>query len=506
MRFAVIVLIILAIVSVISMFLGEFYPVRAGGPGWQEMWQQKLGLSKPVFDILLFFQLHDPFRSWWFQILLSLLSLSLLACILARLPIVIRSLRTSEIRQSDAIMKMPLSRSFTVGNAPEQVLEKIPHGFNYAREQVEGETRLAGSFAAIAKIGPILAHTGLLCLALGGLFASWLGVSTRIAGLPGDVLTDPAFNFKARVDSFRIEYYPLGLGQYVLVDDAFIGKIIGKEKNNVFTLETEGSHGGAPQTMQVEGKRLRNHFDINMDRGNIKDYVSVVTIMENDREVLTTHVEVNHPLRYKNFRFYQTSFDPDNPRVTTSIDSVRLVAKSADGTAVIDTMTLTSQGSLRLPDGSEVAMADFLPDFRMSGGAPTSASAELRNPAVLFQVNRDDKELYHQWSFLKNPFMHTAPAATYSFQALEIFGARSSITYPTVLEVKKSPGTGIIWVGFILMTIGMFLAFYIIPQRVWLVIRGSGTGKSEVFIGGYCQKSHHAFTEKFERWVERMKG
>ena len=34
--------------------------------------------------------MHDPFRSWWYRLLLGLLCLSLFACILERLPIIWR--------------------------------------------------------------------------------------------------------------------------------------------------------------------------------------------------------------------------------------------------------------------------------------------------------------------------------------------------------------------------------------------------------------------------------
>jgi cytochrome c biogenesis protein len=506
MKFAVIVLIILALVSVICLFIGEFYPVKAGGPGWEEMWRKQLGWSKPVFDLFIFFKLHDPFRSWWFQTLLILLSLSLLACIIERLPIVIRSLRSSEPRDADAILKSPLNESFTARGKPEEVLKRIPGGFRYIRQKSGEEWRLTGSFASFAKIGPILAHTGLLCLALGGLIGSWLGFATQIGGLPGDIVNDPALTFQARVDSFRIEYYPLGIGQWVVVDDAFMGKIIEKGKDNHFTVETEASHGKETRTMEIEGSRLRNQYDINMDRGNIKDYITQLTVLENGKEMVTQKVRVNHPLRYKGFRFYQTSFDPDNPRVEATVDSAIIVIYALDGKTVIDTITVEGDKPSSLPDGTQLQLTRFLPDFRMGEGAPTSASAQMRNPAVQLEVTKDSQKQYHQWSFLKNPFMHTAQNATYSFQVTDIYGAKANLTYPTVLEVKKTPGTELIWLGFILVSIGMMLSFYVLPQRIWLVIRQSGSEKSEVIMAAHCQKSHDAFQHKFEGWVETIKG
>jgi hypothetical protein len=44
-----------------------------------------------------------------------------------------------------------------------------------------------------------------------------------------------------------------------------------------------------------------------------KDYRSVVSIFENGIERRHQTIEVNHPLKYKGFSFYQANFDPDNP-------------------------------------------------------------------------------------------------------------------------------------------------------------------------------------------------
>jgi len=45
--------------------------------------------------------------------------------------------------------------------------------------------------------------------------------------------------------------------------------------------------------------------------GVIKDYVSDVSIIENAKEVEHKTIEVNHPLHYRGYHFYQHSYDPD---------------------------------------------------------------------------------------------------------------------------------------------------------------------------------------------------
>jgi cytochrome c biogenesis protein len=502
MKFAIVLLVIIAIVSVAALFIGEFYPVRASGPGWQEFWQKQLGINKTLFNFLTFLEIHDPYRSWWYQILLGLLSLSLFACILDRLPIVIRSMRISPPRDSVEIEKMPSAKKLNVSRLPDQVRRSMPPFFSYREEKHGDEIRLAGQRSALGYIGPILAHIGMLGLVLGGIISSLGGYNTQVAGLPGEVVKDSSFDFSVRIDSFMITYHPLGIGQYVLVDNNQIGKIVDRGKGELFKVEVSPEEG-VIQVEAIEASRLRNQFDIQNDRGNIKSYITILTVLENEQEKLTKRIEVNHPLRYKGFRFYQASFDPDHPRVESSIDSAQIVIKSAADGAVIDTAQLRFGVPLRLPDGNDLVLARFLPDFRLEGNKPVSASAQMRNPAVLLEVRQNDQELYHQWAFLRADFPHTASAATYSFSAGGVFGFSSSITYPTILEVNKNPGSWIIWLGFILCTVGLALAFYLTPQRLWVVIRNNQKG-SIVHIAGSTTRNPDLFRQRFEHWIEQI--
>jgi cytochrome c biogenesis protein len=505
MKFAIILLVVIAVVSVLSLFIGEFYPVKATGPGWQEFWHQQLGWSKPLFNFFTFLELHDPYRSWWYQILLFLLSLSLFACILERIPIALRAMRIGEPRSAEEIDRMNLSLSFTASGSESEVEKRLPGLFRYRKERSAGETRYAGLHGAMSNLGPILAHTGMLGLVLGGFFSSILGFSTRVSGVPGDLMTDPGFDFAVRVDSFKIEYHPLGVGQWVLVDNAFLGKIIGKEGDGSFVVEVQ-SHRGGTSHIAADASRLQNQFDIEMDRGNIRDYISVLTVIEGDREIFTKRIEVNHPLRYRGFRFYQASFDPSQPVVEADFDSAKIVVTASSGGSDPDTIYVRSGATHPLPDGSRLRIAKFLPDFKLDGGKAASASAAMRNPALLLQVSRADSELYHQWSFLKMDFPHTDQNAAYTFQALDIAGAKTSVSYPTILEVNRNPGSWVIWLGFILATLGLILSFYLVPQRLWVAIRQKDSGRCEVHIGGVSSKNPDLFKSRVEHWAARLKG
>ena len=77
MKFAVWILIVIALVSLVSLFILEFYPINDNISGWETVYKEKYG---QIFYIMKALQLQHPFRSWWYQGLLGLLSLSLLLC------------------------------------------------------------------------------------------------------------------------------------------------------------------------------------------------------------------------------------------------------------------------------------------------------------------------------------------------------------------------------------------------------------------------------------------
>jgi hypothetical protein len=61
----------------------------------------------------------------------------------------------------------------------------------------------------------------------------------------------------------------------------------------------------------------------------------------------------------------------------------------------------------RIPESSlEVKVGDFLPDLIIQGKVFTTATDELKNPAVHVTVSEGGKELFKGWLFSLFPMMH----------------------------------------------------------------------------------------------------
>ncbi len=90
--------------------------------------------------------------------------------------------------------------------------------------------------------------------------------------------------------------------------------------NPAIYIEATGAHGTVYEWIFAENAQVWWYPDGNFallyqeEREMIKDFKSTLTVIENGKEVKTEVIEVNVPLSYKGFDFYQANYDPDNPK------------------------------------------------------------------------------------------------------------------------------------------------------------------------------------------------
>ena len=501
MKFAIWMLVIIAFVSLISMFIVEFYPIDTFMPNWEEVYAEKYGA---LFGVMKVLHLNDPYRAFWYQVLLAVLTLSLLLCVYDRLPKALKS--TFEIKFIKKTGEFESYQQNAKLNIEDDFIGKIKSalsGYKVTQKKEEDKLLISANRSRLGYLGPVGTHIGMLFLLIGGLATIW-GYASRGNGFPGDFIESDDFNFKVRVDDFNIVYYPLGIGQWVLVEDRMLGKIVKRLPDDKFRIQFTSRNQEFYH--DVEASRIRNQFDIETDRGNIKDYVSALTVVDNDVEVKSMQIEVNKPLRYKGFRFYQTSFDTRRPKIQAEFDSVQVEISSIESASIIDTVWLPWDKELRLPDKTLVKSTRFLPHFQMSSDGIISASASMVNPAVELTVSKesDGDHLYHQWCFYGKEFHGASQDAKYSFKILEIVNPVAEAKYMTILEIKKNQGYFIIWAGLIIASIGLILSFYFLPQHIWITLE-KDENKSFAYIAGYSPSRGSLFIEKFNEIVKTLR-
>jgi len=487
MKFAIWTLIVLGALSLAAMIVGELYD--------PESLRRAQGFGP---DLLRVLRMDDPFRSWWYRLLLGILCLSLFACVLERMPIIWR-LWTKKPSPDTSWLKSIRSGIVRTVNCSPGALQSRLHGFGW---RLKTDALWIGERGRIGLWGPLFTHSGMLLIGLGALVASFGGTNTRLSGFAGDVVKMPGMPFAVRIDSFRVVYYPLQPGQWVMVDEAWVGRLARRQSDSLWQVRRMG-HDESEEVLTVAAERIRNRFASEMDRANIKRYSAYVTVIENGQETARQEIAVNSPLRRAGFRLYQSSYDPDRPRFAASFDSLR-VQISDTVTGITDAITLRPGIETAVPrDTVKVTAGQLLPHFKLGQQGAFSESEEFINPAVQLVFRGPSGFEKSRWIFLKFPSHETGPGR-YAYRIASLHGERATAELRTIFEVRHTHGGALLWLGFIFGTLGLLLSFYVV-HRV-LYVEWPAAGQGEIKLTGLSRKTIRLYERELDSLIEKVRA
>ncbi len=491
MKFAIWILILLGALSLLSLFVGEL-----ADPQMLEQ-QPKDALGAAGRLVYVLFEMSDPFRSWWYRGMLGVLCLSLLACILERTPIIWKlwTRRPSPDTSWLGDVKSAIVRWSTATREKLQPLLNSRFTWRLKTDDV-----WVGEHGRFGMWGPLLTHFGLLLLGVGALATSFGSTSHRAGGFAGETVRVEGMPFEVRVDSFRVIYYPLQVGQIVLAEGEWVGKIIGRNADSSWMVERWLS-ADERQRVSLLDFDLTNRWDNDRDRGNIRKYTSYVTVIEDGREVETREVSVNSPLRHSGYRFYQSSYDPDHPRVIANADTVVIAVEDSSGN-LIRQLVLKSGTSIQVPgDTVSLSAGKVLPDFKMDNQFKAySASERFQNPAVELTLRGEHGFEKTAWSFL-NFGGHGRLGGNYQYRVTELRGTHASVEFATIFEIKRTLGTEILWLGFIISSIGLLLCFYVTHRVIY--VEWEGPRRESTRLIGLTRKMSQLYANDLDRLLGR---
>ncbi|MBU1638238.1 cytochrome c biogenesis protein ResB [bacterium] len=490
MKFAIWILIVLGTMSLIAMFVGEFYQPRLMRPA-------QGGFDVFVRWLLTVFQMEQAFSSWWYRLLLGILCLSLFACILKRTPLVWR------------IWTLPPPDVSVIQSSPTAIYKETTLTQNEVKHRLGAVWRFRAdtdkvSVAEKGRLGmwgPLLTHIGMLLLGIGALVTSFGNYAFHMGGYAGDMVQLEGMPFTVQIDSFRVTYYPLQPMQWVLVDEAWIGRLVKKDKDDVWEVLRWSRDGEV--TEQVEAERIRNRFDNERDRGNIQKFSSFVTIFEDGVPVDRTEIAVNDPLRRAGFRFYQSSYDTDNPQYEADYDSIEIVASDTSA-GVRHSFYLSPGEAVQVPDDTlSIRAGRLLPDFKIGqNNFKFSGSDQFINPGlelIFFGPNGFSKS---EWVLLN--VERGGQPGQYDYALTKLFGERAREEYATIFEIKYTVGTWILWLGFIVATLGLMLSFYLTHKVVYFVWPEGA--RTSTYVIGTSRRMPLEFEQELGRMLEKAEG
>ncbi|PXW17413.1 cytochrome c biogenesis protein ResB [Paraburkholderia caballeronis] len=405
MRFAISLLVILAIASVIGTVLTQDDPypnyVNQFGPFWA--------------DIFRSLSLYTVYSAWWFMLILGFLVVSVSLCVIRNGPKMIADLRSwkDKVREG-SLRAFHHKGEFTVeGGTRAQTADTLAKlagrlGYRFVTREADGATLIAGKRGALTKIGYIFAHLAIVVICIGGLLDSnlpiklqmWLFDKTPIRS--NAVINDIAAEHRLPVTNPTFRGYAwVPEGQYV--STAILNQPDGSLIQDLpFSIELK--------------KFIVDYYSTGMPKLFASD---IVVIDHRTGQRIPARVEVNQPFQYAGVSIYQSSFqDGGSQMQMTGWPMTGASAKSfAFGGAIGASAPLGA--SAPGADGQTIEFADFRAinvenisngsgatdtrgvahqslkeafDERLGSGAKTSKPLDLRNvgPSVQYKVRDKD--------------------------------------------------------------------------------------------------------------------
>ncbi|MBA4390206.1 MAG: hypothetical protein C0399_04635 [Syntrophus sp. (in: bacteria)] len=201
--------------------------------------------------------------------------------------------------------------------------------------------------------------------------------------------------------------------------------------------------------------------------GQPKDYVSTVEVIEGGTIVKEKDIRVNDPLYHKGIRFYQSSYG----KKTSFLFHV------AD-----EAVALTEQEPFQ-KKGLALMVVRFAEEIHNLGPGVQIAYLEGDRPQS-------------RWFLLNVEKMKSQVIGGVAVRFDEI----REESY-TGIEVARDPGVFVVWTGFALMLLGLYVNFFTYYRRVYVVSAADG-----IIVAGYALKNKEAFKKEFEKLKEDIYG
>ncbi|MBP7452688.1 MAG: cytochrome c biogenesis protein ResB [Ottowia sp.] len=298
MRFAIALLTVICIASVIGTVLKQHEPAvnytNQFGPFWAELF---LGLK-----------LNAVYSAWWFLLILAFLVVSTSLCVLRNAPKFLADMRTyKENIREQSLKAFHHKASAELALAPEAEAQRIGQmlvGGGWKVRLQERDTPAGKGWMVAAKkgtankIGYIAAHSAIVLICLGGLFDGDLFVRALTWMGGKQVYTGGGFVSEVKAEHRLPEGNPAFRGNLVVAEGTQSSTAILNQSDGILLQEL-------PFAVELK-KFIVEYYSTGMP----KLFASEIVI--HDKETGATHeerIEVNHPASYRGVQIYQSSFD-----------------------------------------------------------------------------------------------------------------------------------------------------------------------------------------------------
>jgi len=434
-----ITLIILNLVaaSIGTIFPQEFYINAATDELKKQYYEDLYGSIGSLYYNL---GLSDLYSSWWFQILVWLLGVSIIVASIDRGVPLHKNLKNQRVKRHENFMKRQRITAVGEPTTPQDnTLNLVEEKLKSLRYNVrrEGDSLMAEK-NRFARYGPYINHLGLIVFLI--------GVTLRL--VPGFHVDESIW-----VPEGEIRDVP-GMPGYFIYNEDFI-------------LEMH-------ENDQIQGEQLKQGVNVvaknfQTDAILYKQQDGGVAGQIDDLEVVKEEeIRVNHPLKHDGYAFYQMDYKL-NELYKMHFALTKKETGESLGTIVID---LTEpETDYDLGNGYSVKILNYVPDFSgFENGEPQTASRFPNNPAFIFRMITPETP-EGEMSFVAiqetiEPLGETKYKM--SFQSIE---TRDS----TGLTIRKDSTIPVLFVGGFIFMLGVVIGSYWAHRRIWVEELPDGT-------------------------------
>jgi cytochrome c biogenesis protein len=432
-KLTIFLLILLAILSIIGTLIAQ--------NASRLEYVQRYGIG--IYEVLNFFNLFDMYHSWWFSAILLLLVINLVACSIQRFPGVWSQISRPPTGLEDSMLRgLPYVERVQIkskgeGKADDIVRTYLKSKFGKSIQfETESAITLFSERGRFSRLGFTITHLSLLIILVGGLVGSLYGFRGHVEILEGETVNQiflhvkgeeisRPIDFSVRCDDFDMTYYDLP------------GR---KEKH-------------------------------------VKEYTSIITIVDNGKEVLKQALRVNHPLHYKGLAFYQSNYG--------TVHEVALGIRWKDK---------KEKAFFKALEGTMVPIPNTNLFVRVLQYAHEVHNFGEGVQIVLLKPNQEPRPF---WLLKKFPQLDQRR----NDEFVLTFEGFTEKEY-TGLSVTKDPGVWVVWIGCGLMILGLIISFFFSHQRVWVRIPKGPVG--EIVLAGSTNKNRVGFEKVFNGLVDKI--
>ena len=445
-----------------------------------------------AFDFLGFM---DMYHSWWFVALLMLFAANLTVCSIDRLPRIWKLSKEPVKPLTDEQFKNLGKKEIVLKGKSEKIREAVgvaikKTGFKFLERKEADGYQLYSEKGNYTRLGVYIIHLSILLILTGAIIGIFFG-------------------FKGFLNLTEGKTYSVAFAQ--------TGRLTPTQESEMETViaalqSVEGSTLKASQKLDMEEQSLKlkmkrygiwplgfsitcNDFnaDFYSNSDMPKTYKSWLTITENGAPVKINgkeiqEIEVNTPLKYKGVTFYQSSYGLTPGGGENSVFKFRITPKDGK-TEYIESRF---EGSFSIPGTNLTGkVEDFSPaiSFDESTGRPFTYAEQMNNPAVLVGFYENNKGKYSGWILKRYPETWKLPEG-HIVEFVDLWG----IQY-TGLQVRSDPGVWVVYLGCIVMSIGLYIAFFMSHKKIWLRLIEE-KNSTRVIVAMTANKNRAAFERK----------